>query len=104
MHLEHIVRGHGRGANWQRLAQVVDLVLTDDVTDLDRNLALVELDGHDGDRVAAAARAVEVDEEEALALGQETHPAAAVTPTTCGTGEGRQLRAQPVRAVHLTRV
>jgi hypothetical protein len=83
---------------------MLDLVLADDVGDFDRQLALIRLDGHDGHRMAATARAVEIDEEQALALCQQPHPAAAVAASTGWAGERGQLRAQPVRPVHLVRV
>ena len=71
MHLEDIVGGHGGCAGGDALADVGDQAFVGEANVGrigDRQFAVVDLDGDDGDRVAAAARAVEVDEEETIAL------------------------------------
>ena len=69
MHLEHVV-GADRVAGKRPALEAGDVV-GDDGHLGDLAFGVFAADRHDGDGVAAAGNAVEIDEEEALTLGQE---------------------------------
>lgn len=101
MHLEHVVGRDQCGGRRRRFTEVVGK-LSHDVGKIGRDrLPIVQLDSDDGDRMAAAAHAVKVNEVEPVPLCEEIHAAVAIAPTARGTGERCELGAEPVRTFHL---